>query len=81
MVMKITHRWPWSRAQLVNCKHDRMSHGSMKEDGTLILPRPDGESVEFLKVSCDYCGHTMLFDPAIPRRAPYRGDGTEELPS
>lgn len=46
---------------------------------SLKIATADGSSLELVRVSCDGCGYTMLFDPVVMATSPYRG-GDEELP-
>lgn len=34
----------------------------------------------FYRVTCDYCGYTMLYDVSVIQTTPYRGNETEILP-
>lgn len=65
-------RFPRSRIKSSGqCNQCRLFPGNMIEMGRVALTRSDGQGVELMLWTCDKCGHTMLFDLAVPRSRPW----------
>jgi hypothetical protein len=78
----ITMIYPRSRISSSGyCDMCRGTKGYFENRGIVKLQTIDGEEVKLLRLTCDYCGYTMLFDPSVPKKSPYRGEGNEEIPN
>lgn len=64
----------------LDCKFCRIGHGQYQERNVLTLRGSAGEDVKLLQLSCNYCGHTLLFDLKAVKTTPYQGDGEERVP-
>ena len=73
--------YPYSRiSSSGDCKVCRGQPGRYQERGVITLPCAGGGEVNLLQLSCNYCGHTMLFDLSSVKTSPYQGDGQETVP-
>jgi predicted nucleic-acid-binding Zn-ribbon protein len=54
--------------------------GDFEERGLITLQMANGKEIKLLQWTCNYCGYTMFFDPTVTNTAPYRSEGTEEIP-
>lgn len=76
------YEYPGSRASMSrDCKICRTGHGVYKNRNVLTLRGSTGEDVKLLQLSCDYCGHTLLFDLSAVKKRSYQGDGEERIPN
>jgi len=77
----MSYIYPYSRIKLSgDCGVCRGEPGRYQERGVVTLPRVGGTEVKLLQLSCNYCGHTMLFDLRSVKTSRYRGDGQETIP-
>lgn len=77
----LTMTYPGSRiSSSGQCKMCRGVIGNFENNGLILLQNADGTELKLLRWTCNYCGFTMLFDPAVPANSPYKGEGKEELP-
>lgn len=75
--MKTTIEYPFSRIRIRNCPVCRLSGGQIEVSSPVTAG--DGErDVKFLRLSCQECGYTMLFDTELARSKPYRDTSTLE---
>jgi len=75
----VAQRYPWSRISMRNCPQCKTHRGHLAVRGATTVDNAAGEKLELLRVTCDYCGYTLLFDASVMTTAPYE-DGDEELP-
>lgn len=71
--------YPWSRISTRNCPVCRTQQGQLGVRPGVTVSTADGSGLDFVRVSCDGCGYTMLFDAGVMTTSPYQG-GDEELP-
>ena len=72
-----TMRYPGSRLrERPGC--DKCERGEMR-DSRLRLPDADGNVLEMLKWTCNFCGYTMLFDLEIAFGRPFKGPDYDEV--
>jgi hypothetical protein len=77
----MSYTYPYSRiSSSGDCNVCRGEPGRYQECGILTLPGVGGKEAKLLQISCNYCGHTMLFDLSSAKNSPYRGDGHETIP-
>lgn len=77
----LTITYPFSRIQSSGqCDMCRGTTGYFQDRGLVTLQTADGKEVKLLQWTCNYCGYTLLFDPSVARKTPYRAEGTEEIP-
>ena len=62
--------YPNSRTVKLQCSMCNKNHGAMLDSGRLKLPDTAGNTVELMKLTCNRCGYTILFDLAVPRNRP-----------
>lgn len=75
------YEYPTSRVSLAwDCKLCRSGRGTYQRRNVLTFKGSTGEDIKLLQLSCDYCGHTLLFDLSAVKTIPYRGDGQERIP-
>lgn len=68
--------WPTSRSKRsLDCGECRGHPGKRERKSNVVIG-----DVEFYRLTCNYCGHTTLYDKATIQSVPYRGEGDEELP-
>jgi hypothetical protein len=58
----------------------RIGQGFYEQRNVLTLKGSTGKDVKLLQLTCNYCGHTMLFDLSAVRNTRYQGDGDEVIP-
>ncbi len=77
----IKFKYPGSRiSSSGQCKLCRGTYGDLINHGLLTLTGSDGKEVRLMRISCNYCGYTMLFDVSVVENTPYRGEGEEIIP-
>ena len=75
----MTQIYPWSRIATKNCPHCRVHLGRLDVRGVVEVGDGVGGTMRLLRLGCDGCGFTMLFDATVVVSAPYT-EGQEELP-
>ena len=70
MALQSRLTYPSSRIGKPYCPMCNKNHGLMIDSGRLKLPDAAGNTVEFMKLTCNRCGYTILFDLDIPRNRP-----------
>jgi hypothetical protein len=66
--------YPYSRTRLTSqCQMCRVQRGTLTPGPPFWL----GES-EILPLTCDYCGHTLLFNLSVPHSTPFGDPDNEE---
>jgi hypothetical protein len=77
----MSYQYPYSRVKISgDCEMCRIGHGCYQQRNVLTLQGLTGKEVKLLQLTCNYCGHTLLFDFSVVRTVPYQGDGNEVLP-
>lgn len=77
----MNYQYPGSRVSMsVDCKMCRSGYGRYEQRNVLTIKSSTGKDVKLLQLTCNYCGHTLLFDFTVVRTAPYQGDGEEVVP-
>lgn len=72
-----TMQYPASRLRVpTSC--DKCGRGDLK-DSRLRLPDADGNVLEMLKWTCNFCGYTMLFDLHVALSRPFEGPDYDEV--
>jgi predicted nucleic-acid-binding Zn-ribbon protein len=79
--MDMQINYPFSRIKTTNCPLCRLHTGKLAVKGTTVVHDADGKDQEHLRLVCDYCGYTLLFDLSVPRSVAFGGDEEEVLPS
>lgn len=62
---------------MVQCK--LCEKGGFEDDGRIELTDVSGKTITFMKYTCQYCGHTVLFDMSIPHKTKYQGSADQEI--
>jgi predicted nucleic-acid-binding Zn-ribbon protein len=77
--MSTTITYPGSRANVTQCKVCNRNNGYMLDSGRINLDDASGKSIELMKLTCNRCGYTVLFDLDIPRNHPFDSNDYEEI--
>jgi hypothetical protein len=75
--MNRTINYPFSRIRTRNCPVCRLGGGELKVRPEIVV-RVGGNESNLLRLSCNACGYTMLFDTEFAKATPYRDSSTVE---
>ena len=62
-----------------NCPQCKTQHGKLGVRGIVKVQDTSAGELELIRLACDRCGFTMLFDQSVMATSPYDG-GDDELP-
>lgn len=68
--MHVAEIYPWSRIKIRSCAFCKGEQGRLVVVGVVRLAGVERGDADLLQVSCDWCGHTMLFDQTVMERRP-----------
>ena len=77
MGFSATILYPASRLR-VSAGCDKCGRGEMRYS-QLRLPDADGNVLEMLKWTCNFCGYTLLFDLDVALSRPFKGPDYDEV--
>lgn len=79
--MVLLQMYPVSRCRHANyCPECNTNAGAMK-DSHLQLQDASGKTIDFMKLTCNRCGYTMLFDIDVVLSRPPDKNVNEEFPN
>lgn len=78
--MNMTIEYPHSRMMTSGqCEECKPPAGMMTDSGRIHLQDTSGNSIEFMKWTCNKCGYTVLLDLNIVRNRPLQNQNFEEI--